>query len=144
MTTVIAGLAENAELCIIMRDIETMADIQLLVNTFYGKIRQDALLGPIFEERIAPDAWGPHLETMYRFWGAQLLGIMEYQGRPFPKHRTLPVDGKHFDQWVTLWSQTLDELFTGPRASTARVKAASIAQVFLSKILFERGIYRAQ
>lgn len=121
-----------------------MADVKLMVDTFYNKIQQDALLGPIFAERIAPDAWTPHLETMYRFWGAQLLGIMEYQGRPFPKHRTLPIDGKHFDQWLLLFSQTLDELFAGPRASTAKVKAMSIAQVFLSKILFERGIYKAQ
>lgn len=143
MTTVIGRLYNNPELCGIMRDIATMADIQLMVDTFYDKIRQDELLGPVFAERIAPDAWTPHLETMYKFWGAQLLGIMEYHGRPFPKHRTLPVDGKHFDQWLLLFNQTLDELFEGPRASTARVKARSIAQVFLGKILFERGIYKA-
>lgn len=144
MTTVIGRLYNNPELCGIMRDIATMADIQLMVDTFYDKIRQDELLGPVFGERIAPDAWTPHLETMYKFWGAQLLGIMEYHGRPFPKHRTLPIDGKHFDQWLLLFNQTLDELFEGPRASTARVKARSIAQVFLGKILFERGIYKAQ
>lgn len=123
-----------------MTDITTMEDVKLMVDTFYGKIQQDALLGPIFASRIAPGAWTPHLETMYRFWGAQLLGIMEYQGRPFPKHRTLPVEGFHFQHWIKLFHETVDELFAGPRASTAKTKAASIAQVFWSKLMFERGM----
>jgi hemoglobin len=35
------------------------AMIERLVRTFYGKIRKDPLLGPVFETRIAD--WEPHL-----------------------------------------------------------------------------------
>ncbi len=125
-----------------MRDIEQIEDVQLMVDAFYGKIQQDALLGPIFAERIPPEAWGKHLQTMYRFWGAQLLGIMEYQGAPYAKHRSLPIDQPHFDRWIALFHETVDELFRGPRASTAKVKAASIGQVFLGKMRFERGQFK--
>ncbi|MGX5818114.1 group III truncated hemoglobin [Chitinophaga lutea] len=121
------------------QDIENRTDIELLVNTFYAKVQQDDLLGPVFADRIAPDAWGPHLETMYRFWGTQLLGTMDYAGRPFPKHRPLPINDTHFTRWVQLFHATVDELFAGPRASTAKVKAFSIAEVFMNKLLFERG-----
>ena len=123
-----------------MRDIENSDDIKLMVDTFYAKIQQDALLGPVFAERIAPDAWTPHLETMYRFWGSQLLGTQQYQGAPYAKHRTLPVHAEHFDRWLQLFDATVDELFKGPRASTAKVKAASIGKIFLSKMMFERGL----
>lgn len=122
-----------------MQDIQTSRDIQQMVDAFYGKIQQDALLGPIFADRIAPGAWPAHLQTMYRFWGAQLLGAQEYQGNPYAKHRTLPVNAAHFDQWLALFNETVDELFKGPRASTAKVKAAAIGKIFLSKMLFERG-----
>lgn len=123
-----------------MQDIVNSHDIQQMVDAFYAKIQQDELLGPVFAERIAPDAWGMHLQTMYRFWGTQLLGEKEYFGAPYAKHRTLPVGKEHFDRWLLLFNETVDGLFSGPRASTAKVKAASIGEVFLSKILFERGM----
>ena len=33
-----------------------------LVHRFYGKVRADTVLGPIFAARI--EDWGPHLERM--------------------------------------------------------------------------------
>ena len=54
------------------KDISTMEDVKLLVDTFYGKIREDALLSPIFNG-IIQDRWPAHLEKMYRFWQTVLL-----------------------------------------------------------------------
>jgi hemoglobin len=54
------------------RDVETMEDVQNLVNTFYGRIREDELLGPIFNDTIQ-DRWPEHLEKMYSFWQTILL-----------------------------------------------------------------------
>lgn len=42
------------------------AYIDHLVETFYGKIRDDELLGPIFNQRIAD--WPAHLARMKGFW----------------------------------------------------------------------------
>jgi hemoglobin len=48
------------------KDIEGIADIKILVNAFYEKVRMDETLAPIFNRHI-PGDWTPHLETMYRF-----------------------------------------------------------------------------
>lgn len=115
------------------KPILTLDDIKLLVNTFYGKVRADELLGPIFNERIQ-DRWPHHLEKMYTFWQTTLLGEHTYSGRPFPPHATLPVGHQHFERWVSLFTQTIDELFTGEKAEEAKWRAGKIAEMFELKV----------
>ncbi|WP_347310985.1 group III truncated hemoglobin [Defluviimonas sp. SAOS-178_SWC] len=42
-----------------------------LVHRFYTRVRADAALGPIFEDRIAD--WPPHLDRMAAFWSSVAL-----------------------------------------------------------------------
>lgn len=114
-------------------EITALDDIRLLVDTFYTKVRSDALLGPVFDERIK-DRWPLHLEKMYAFWQTTLLGEHTYTGRPFPPHATMPVGHAHFERWVTLFTQTVDELFTGEKAAEAKWRAQKIAQMFELKV----------
>ena len=85
---------------------DTMID--RLVRTFYGKIRKDELLGPVFEARIAD--WEPHLRRMCAFWSSVALMSGVYSGRPMEKHLPLPVDARHFDRWLALFGQTAREV----------------------------------
>lgn len=110
-----------------------LEDIKLLVDTFYGKIQQDTLLGPIFNERIQ-DRWPQHLHKMYTFWQTVLLEERTYFGAPFPPHAHLPVDHEHFAQWMGLFTQTVDELFTGDKAEEAKWRAGKMAEMFEHKI----------
>lgn len=64
-----------------------------LVHGFYGKIRVDPVLGPIFAERITD--WEPHLEKMVGFWSSVALMTGRYHGAPVPKHAGLPVTWAH-------------------------------------------------
>lgn len=121
-------------------DISTEADVSLLVNTFYGKVRADGLLGPIFEP-IIKDNWAPHLNKMVDFWSTILLYTKKYKDDPMPKHRKLPVEQLHFDRWLFLFNQTIDELFAGEVAENARLRAASIAKIMLVIISREEGYY---
>jgi hemoglobin len=114
-------------------DISTFDDIKLLVDTFYHKVADDALLAPIFNERLGGH-WLPHLEKMYRFWQTVLLEEYTYSGAPFPPHARLPVDAEHFDAWLGLFSATLESLFTGPKADEAKWRAGKMAQMFQLKI----------
>jgi hemoglobin len=84
------------------------AMIERLVRTFYGKIRKDPLLGPVFEGRIAD--WEPHLKRMCAFWSSVALMSGVYSGRPMEKHLPLPVDARHFDRWLALFEQTAREV----------------------------------
>ncbi|WP_161890166.1 group III truncated hemoglobin [Pontibacter russatus] len=115
------------------KDILTLEDIRQLVDLFYERVRADALLGPIFEERIQ-DNWARHLEIMYRFWQTVLLGELTYQGSPGAKHITLPVGGEHFEKWLSIFNTTVDELFNGSKATEAKWRAARMAEMFAGKI----------
>ncbi|HRP02428.1 MAG TPA: group III truncated hemoglobin [Candidatus Kapabacteria bacterium] len=119
------------------KDIENLDDIKLLVNTFYGSIREDELLGKIFND-VIQDRWDIHLEKMYRFWQTMLLEDRTYTGRPFVPHAQLPVEGKHFARWVRLFHNTVDSLFYGEIAETAKWRGEKMAENFLSKINLNR------
>ena len=113
-------------------DIQTLEDIQLLVNTFYTRVQQNDLLAPIFASKI--NDWTPHLEKMYRFWQTILLHQHTYTGSPFPPHASLPIEQMHFDQWLLLWHTTVDEFFEGTVATEAKNRGKIMAQLFHFKI----------
>lgn len=115
-----------------------MSDIQLLVNTFYGKIQTDEVLGPIFMERIKE--WDIHLEKMYRFWETLLLDNITYMGNSYEPHKDLPVEQSHFDHWLKLWHSTVDSLFEGDRATEAKSRSEKIGMIFWAKISHNRSL----
>jgi hemoglobin len=120
-----------------LKDIQVLEDVKVMVDEFYGKIRKDELLGPIFEN-IIQDRWPEHLEKMYSFWQTILLEERTYSGRPFVPHMNLPVEQKHFDRWLFLFSETVDELYSGQKAITAKLQGKRMAEMFLLKINYFR------
>lgn len=115
------------------KDISNIDDIRKLVDVFYDRVRQDALLAPIFNG-VIQERWPQHLGTMYRFWETVLLGNHTYMGSPFVPHAKLPIDEQHFDAWLALFTATVDELFTGKVADEAKWRAAKMAVMFETKI----------
>jgi hemoglobin len=115
------------------KDISDIEDIKLMVNAFYDQIRENEVLGPIFNG-IIQDRWPQHLEKMYTFWQTILLEEHTYFGSPFPPHAKLPVDASHFEQWLQLFNQNMDNLFEGTKADEAKWRAAKMAQMFQIKI----------
>ncbi|MEQ9176451.1 MAG: group III truncated hemoglobin [Alphaproteobacteria bacterium] len=91
--------------------------LSALVHRFYDRVRRDAVLGPIFAERI--DNWGPHLERMVAFWSSVALMTGRYHGAPMPAHVSLPVEWRHFERWLALFRQTAIE--TCPPEGAAHV-----------------------
>ncbi|MGH1433556.1 MAG: group III truncated hemoglobin [Lewinella sp.] len=116
-----------------IKDISNIEDIRILVDTFYEKIRQDDLLGEVFN-KVIQDRWGEHLEKMYRFWQTVLLKEHTYYGSPFPPHAQLPVEAAHFDRWKQLFFETVDEYFLGGKATEAKWRAEKMAEMFQMKI----------
>lgn len=120
------------------RDIENIEDIQLLVNTFYSKVRKNDLIGPIFDGRIG-GRWPEHLEKMYKFWQTVLLDDHTYFGAPFPPHATMPIDQSHFNVWLGIFKETVTELFSGEIADEAKWRADKMAVMFMSKLNYYRN-----
>ena len=112
--------------------------IDHFVETFYGKIRDDELLGPIFAERIAD--WPAHLARMKAFWRSVLHNSGEFSGNPMLKHLAIPgLDIGHFSHWLELFYATLREAESHPEA-TALVggRARMIADSLLTAIAMRR------
>tara|TARA_R110000787_G_scaffold116269_1_gene226390 strand:- start:640 stop:1083 length:444 start_codon:yes stop_codon:yes gene_type:complete len=90
------------------------AYISELVETFYGRVRADATLGPIFDKEIG-DNWGPHLARMKDFWASVAMNAGRYNGKPVPAHTKLTgMTASHFQIWLGLFRQTLED--TAPSA----------------------------
>ena len=98
---------------------ETM--IETLVRAFYARVRQDPLLAPIFESRIAE--WEPHLDNMFAFWSSLTLQTGRYHGQPMAKHMPLLVDARHFDRWLALFEETARD-FCPPAAAERFIERA--------------------
>ena len=119
------------------KDISNRQDIQLLVDTFYIKVKADPIIGFFFTEVIQLN-WDVHIPIMYDFWNSILFGKGGYKGNPVLKHVELhqkhPLENVHFDRWISLFSETVDELFEGNIATLAKSKANTMAQLMLYKI----------
>ncbi len=120
-----------------MKDIENKEDVKLLVDLFYEKAMKDELLGPIFDHAIKD--MSAHLPKIYSFWGTLLIGEMSYHGSPFGVHRNAGLDKRHFDRWVKLFSDTVDENFEGPVAVSAKNFAKTNGYIFESKLKMLEG-----
>ncbi|MGD1935434.1 MAG: group III truncated hemoglobin [Candidatus Phaeomarinobacter sp.] len=105
------------------------AFIDELVERFYGRIRQHATLGPIFNQAIG-DNWPPHLATMKKFWASVAMNMGTYSGKPVPAHKKhTTIERKHFAIWLGLFRQTLEDM--SPSALTVAYfmeRAERIAQ----------------
>ena len=114
-------------------DIKGIEDIKLMVDDFYAKVQQDELLAPIFNFRLSTH-WAPHLEKMYTFWNAALLGVKGYVGNPFMKHATMEIGAEHFEHWLMMFNETVDNWFEGPVADDAKKRAQIMASMFQSRL----------
>jgi hemoglobin len=118
-------------------DIISETDIKILVDKFYEKVVADPVIGFIFND-IIKLSWQKHIPVMYTFWSSVLLETRSYTGNPMEKHlelnKMIPLTQLHFEQWLTLWENTVNENFTGQVANEAVVRAKNIARLMQYKI----------
>ena len=123
-----------------MNTIKNRNDISILVDKFYAKIRKDELLGPIFTGHISKEKWPEHLSKLTDFWETKLFGIPKFQGNPslahinVDKNLNYTVKRTHFDRWLQLWFETIDELYEGELATMAKESASMMAKGQLSTV----------
>ncbi|MFD2724641.1 group III truncated hemoglobin [Hyunsoonleella rubra] len=127
----------------VKQDIKTRADVFLLVKTFYSKVREDAILGPFFNETIKD--WDEHLQLLTTFWESSLFLKTRYTGDPLEAHVKVDkafghsITEMHFGIWLNLWFETINELFEGDYAENAKRRARKMATFIHLKIFEARG-----
>lgn len=118
-------------------DLTGRADIELLVNTFYEKVRADDLLGFIFND-VAKTDWATHLPKMYAFWETMIFRTASYVGNPLAAHaRLVPLTAMgrpQFDRWLAVFTATVDALFAGEKADHLKSAASDMANVIHARI----------
>lgn len=125
-------------------DITNRSDIQQLIDSFYTKVRADDTIGYLFND-VAKVNWEQHLPRMYDFWESIIFQTGNFRGNPMTAHMALhqrsPLSKSHFDRWLSLFNQTVDELFEGNNAELAKQRALSIATMMQIKIASSNDPY---
>jgi hemoglobin len=120
------------------RDLDSPEEIAEMVRRFYADVAQDDLLGPMFND-VARVDWAEHLPKLAAFWCRALLGLPGYAGNPFQAHarvhRQAPFTAAHFERWLSLFHETLDLGWIGPRADRAAELAANVARVHRQQLV---------
>lgn len=119
------------------KDIINRNDVELLVNSFYDKVKENNIIGPIFND-VAKINWDEHLPKMYSFWASILLGEHSFNGNPMKVHvhlgKMTTMSEIEFNEWLILFNETINEHFEGENANEAKIRAANIARLMLHKI----------
>ncbi|OMC34905.1 cyanoglobin [Mycobacterium sp. GA-1841] len=112
-------------------DLTGRDDVELLLWRFYGKALSDPVLAEPFAE-LRAKGLRSHLPVMCDFWETVLFRAGLYHGSALTVHRDLhgrhPLSARHFVRWLTLWTETVDELYQGPHAERAKLQAGRIAK----------------
>ena len=107
-------------------DTITEPGIAALIDRFYGKARQDPVIGPVFNAAVAD--WDEHLAKLHDFWSSVMLTTGRYKGNPMAAHMRQPIEPGFFDRWQALWRETATETFAAPIAAQFAAKAERIGE----------------
>ena len=112
--------------------------IATLVDTFYARVREDDLIGPVFNRVVAD--WPEHLANLKEFWSSVVLSAGTYKGNPMMAHLPIPeMDQEHLVRWLTLWQQTTADLFEPEIADVFLGKAIMVGERFVAAATSVRG-----
>jgi hemoglobin len=112
--------------------------IRTLVHTFYGRVRQDPVLGPVFNDAIAD--WDAHLAKLCDFWSSVLLMTGRFKGSPMAAHARRPdIRDEHFALWLALFARTAQEVCPPEAAALFIEKSKMIGQSLQLGLAVQRG-----
>lgn len=122
------------ELCVpvdeAVADLATRTDVEALLRRFYGRVMVDDVLAEPFAE-VRSKGLESHIPVMTDFWETALFRAGLYRGSALHAHRRvherIPLNGGHFVRWLTVWNDTVDEMFQGPVAERAKIQGSRIA-----------------
>jgi len=110
-----------------LKDIENREDIAELLRSFYSSATKDEMIGHHFHELDLES----HIPVFTDFWDKVLFGNPVYYGNPLAVHKIISdkneITLEHFRRWVQIFGDTVDSLFEGDIAESAKLRAKMIA-----------------
>ena len=115
-------------------------DIDLLMHAFYARAMSDEVIGYIFTD-VAKLDLDHHLPIIGDFWETMLFSSGDYarHGRnPLQVHGELaektPLRYEHFERWLEIFRDCVDEMFAGDTADFLKLRAGMIANRMLEYV----------
>lgn len=112
-------------------DLTSREDVETLLRRFYGRVLVDDVLAEPFAD-IRMNGLESHLPVMCDFWETFLLRAGLYHGSAVRAHQAVHdrhgLGARHFLRWLSLWKNTVDEMYQGPTAEHAKIQAARVAR----------------
>ncbi|HVF93281.1 MAG TPA: group III truncated hemoglobin [Sphingomonas sp.] len=126
-----------------MTDLEFDTVMPGVLRAFYARVREDDLLGPIFNHAVHD--WNHHLDRIGDFWSSVMLGSGRYKGDPVARHlpHAASLDRVRFDRWLALWTETTTAMLPAAFAATIQAKAARIAESLQLAVQFPSPTQKA-
>ena len=120
-----------------MHDHISEADLERVIPAFYARVREDALIGPVFNTVIGD--WPHHLEKLVAFWSSVMRSTGRYKGSPMAAHQQhrATITPEMFTRWLALWGEVTGELLSPQGAAALQAKAATIAESLQLGLFFE-------
>lgn len=119
------------------RDIQDREDLLQLVTTFYQRLLEKEEFAHIFLQ-VAKIDIAEHLTVIVDFWEGVLFQTGTYRNNALKVHLKInhkyPLLEAHFNQWLTVFNNTVDDLFEGDISEKAKVRALSITTIIRMKI----------
>ncbi|GAA3033303.1 hypothetical protein GCM10010528_12990 [Gordonia defluvii] len=111
-------------------DLADRDDVAALLDDFYRRAFADDLLRPVFVD-IAQMDLAEHIPAITDFWCKTVLRQGTYKRNVLVPHKELQekaqLGAAHFERWLQIWQQTVDDRHAGPNADLAKLQAARIA-----------------
>lgn len=119
------------------KDIQNKADIKKIVALFYDKVKKDSEISFFFSDVVKIN-WNQHLPLMISFWENVLFFTGSYHGDPLSAHQKIhrkhQTNALHFQRWLAMFVQAVDELYEGEKAEMMKEHARGIAAVMIKNI----------
>lgn len=105
-----------------------------LLAAFYGRVRLDPLIGPVFNDAVAD--WDEHLERLGDFWSSVMLTTGRYKGNPMVLHRLHAdrITRDMFPRWLALWTEVTEQHLPPETAAALQTKAQGIASALAAAV----------
>lgn len=118
-------------------EIDSPERLEVFLRNFYRDVAQDDLIGPLFND-VAQVDWTSHIPKIAAFWNRFLFGISGYSGNPMAAHSKVhsqhPFTPQHFERWLSLFNQALDDCWQGSNVDRMKKLAANVAAVHAKQL----------
>ena len=119
------------------KDISSREDLVQMLYAFYTKAFRDELIGRFFIE-VVPLDLTTHIPVIADFWEAIVFNTHGYRKNVMEVHQHIHqlsnIKKEHLERWVKLFTETLDEMFEGEKATLMKHRARSIATLMDIKL----------